>query len=382
MTGPADIILSTERMRTIEAVDPIQRTAIVQSGVVLQALHEAVEAQDLFFPLDLGARGTCTLGGMASTNAGGNRVLRYGMMRDMILGMEVVLADGTVVSSMAPFIKNNTGYDLKHLFIGAEGTLGVITRLVLRLREKPLASQTALVALENFDAVAALLRHMDRSLGGALSSFEVMWRSYYELVTPPPAKGRAPLTGNHAFYVLLETQGNARERDAANFEEALGIAMEEELVADAVIARSDAETRRLWAIRDDVEQLGRNGYPVGFDISLPISQMQDYLSEVDSRLAGLNVATWPYVFGHLGDGNLHVVVAVPREAAGLAKSQVEKAVYEPLQIRGGSISAEHGIGLDKRAWLPVSRSPAELAVMRAIKRALDPQNRINPGKLL
>ena len=191
--APTEVILSMERMRAIEAIDPVQRTAVVQAGVVLQTLQEAVDAHDLSFPLDLGARGSATVGGNAATNAGGNRVIRYGMTRDMILGLEVVLADGTVVSSMNHLIKNNTGYDLKQVFIGSEGTLGVITRLVLRLREKPAAQDVAIVAVPDFDCLPKLLKHMDRSLGGSLSAFEVMWQSFYRLVTSAPAKGKPPV---------------------------------------------------------------------------------------------------------------------------------------------------------------------------------------------
>lgn len=382
LSGPDDIIISTERMRAIESIDPVQRAAIVQAGVTLQTLQEAVEAQGMIYPLDLGARGTATLGGTVATNAGGNRVLRYGMTRDMVLGLEAVLADGTVISSLYPLIKNNTGYDLKHLFIGSEGTLGVITRLVLRLREKPLASHTAIVAVESFDQVAGLLRHMDRALGGALSSFEVMWRSYYELVTSPPAKSRPPLPQGHAFYVLLESQGSAPERDAESFQEALGEAMEQGLLVDAVIAQSETETRAFWAARDDVEQLGRDGAPVGFDVSLGISQMDGYVQEVERRLDALAAKCLLYVFGHLGDGNLHVVVAVPAGLTPDLKHDIETAVYAPLPARGGSVSAEHGIGLDKKPWLPVSRTEQELALMRAIKRAIDPKGLLNPGKVL
>ena len=381
-SGPSDIILSTERMRTIEAIDPMQRTATVQAGVTLQTLQEAVEAHGLIYPLDLGARGTATLGGTVATNAGGNRVLRYGMTRDMVLGLEAVLADGTIVSSLYPLIKNNTGYDIKHLFIGSEGTLGIITRLVLRLREKPLASHTAMVALEKFDDVAGLLRHMDRALGGALSSFEVMWRPYYELVTTPPAKGRPPLAQSYPFYVLLETQGSDGERDRLRFEGALEAAMEQGLVVDAVIAQSDADTLAFWAVRDDVEQLGRHGRALGFDVSLPIAQMDGYVREVEKALAETVPEYRLYIFGHLGDGNLHVVVTVPAEVVRDVKKKVESAVYSPLQARVGSISAEHGIGIDKKPWLPMSRTKQELAVMRAIKDALDPRGRLNPGKVL
>ncbi|MFV0277002.1 MAG: FAD-binding oxidoreductase, partial [Parahaliea sp.] len=198
--GPEQVILSTERMRDIESIDPQQRCATVQAGVTLQALQEEVKEHGLMFPLDLGARGTATVGGNAATNAGGNRVIRYGMMRDMVLGVEAVLADGTVISSLNQLIKNNAGYDLKHLFIGSEGTLGVITRLVLRLRELPTTRNMALVGLENFDNMTALLKHMDRELGGSLTAFEAMWNEFYRLVTTAPARGRPPIPQDYPYY--------------------------------------------------------------------------------------------------------------------------------------------------------------------------------------
>ena len=206
-TAPGDLVLSLERMRRIESIDAVQRVAVVEAGVTLQALQEAADEQGLAFPLDLGARGSATLGGNAATNAGGNRVLRFGMTREMVLGLEAVLADGTVLPAMNALIKNNAGYDLKHLFIGSEGTLGVITRLALRLREKPARQDVAFVAVDSFDAVTGLLKHMDRALGGALSAFEVMWPAFYELVTTPPALGRAPLPHGSAYYVLVEALG-------------------------------------------------------------------------------------------------------------------------------------------------------------------------------
>ena len=272
----AEVILSMERMRTIENIDCRQRTAIVQAGVVLQILQEAVDAHALIFPLDLGARGSATLGGNAATNAGGNRVIRYGMMRDMVLGLEVVLADGTVISSMNSLIKNNTGYDLKQLFLGSEGTLGVITRLVLRLREKPQCSNVAIVAATSFDALAKLLKHMDRSLGGMLSAFEVMWQSFYQLVTTAPAVGKPPLSQDYPFYVLIESQGADRESDTQRFNAALAAAMEQGLLVDAAISQSDSDCHAFWALRDDVAQVVRGGAPVVFDVSLPIAEMEQF----------------------------------------------------------------------------------------------------------
>jgi FAD/FMN-containing dehydrogenase len=370
-------------MRAIEAIDPLQRTATVQAGVTLQALQEAVDARGLSYPLDLGARGSATLGGNAATNAGGNRVIRYGMTRDMVLGLEVVLADGTVVSSMNRLIKNNTGYDLKQLFIGSEGTLGVITRLVLRLREKPTATQAAFAGLESFDQVAAFLRHMDLALGGSLSAFEVMWQSFYRLVTTPPAKGAPPIGQDHPFYVLVESQGSDRVRDGERFNAALESALEQGLVVDAAVAQSEGDAHAFWALRDDVEQLLHGGLPIGFDISLPIAEMERCVQRIgDALVADIGPELRMFVFGHLGDGNLHLVMQVPATAFAEVKPRVEAQVYGRLAASGGSVSAEHGIGLEKKPWLANSRNAAELALMRGLKRALDPRGILNPGKVL
>ncbi len=378
-TTEADVVLSLERMRRIESIDPLQRVATVEAGVTLQQLQEAADEQGLAFPLDLGARGSATLGGNASTNAGGNRVLRFGMMREMVLGLEAVLADGTVIRAMNRLIKNNSGFDLKQLFIGAEGTLGVITRLVLRLRERPARQDVAFAAVPGFDALAALLKHMDRALGGGLSAFEVMWPEFYELVTTPPAKGRAPVAHGSPYYVLIESMGGA-EGDGARFQAAFEKAVEDGLVADAVVAKSQAEVSAIWALRDDVLQAARWGLPFVFDVSLPVADMPAYVAQVQ---AGLR-ASWPgvrcYVFGHMGDGNLHVVIS-PEGLPSDARAAVERIVYAPLQQVGGAISAEHGIGLEKKDWLPISRSPAEIALMRTLKRTMDPKGILNPGRV-
>ena len=380
--GPTELILSLERMRAIEHIDPLQRTATVQAGVVLQALQEAVEPHGLAFPLDLGARGSATLGGNASTNAGGNRVIRYGMTREMVLGVEAVLADGTVVSSLNQLIKNNAGYDLKHLFIGSEGTLGVITRLVLRLREKPLSTNMAIAGLGSFEAVAGFLKHMDRALGGSLSAFEVMWQSFYRLVTTAPARGRPPIGQDHPYYVLLESQGADRELDTVRFNAAMERAFEAGLVADAAVSQSDGDCRDFWSLRDDVEQALHGGLPVLFDVSLPTGAMAgfaDHLREALPRAIGAHKL---WIFGHLGDGNLHVIVQVPPQDYAAARPKIEALVYAPLAACRGSVSAEHGIGLEKKPWLHLSRSAEEIALMRTLKAALDPKGILNPGKIL
>lgn len=371
--------LSLERMNRVEAIDPAGGTMTVEAGCILQNVAEAAEAEDLFFPLDLGARGSATIGGNISTNAGGNRVIRYGMTREMVLGLEAVLADGMVVSSLNRLIKNNAGYDLKHLFIGTEGTLGVITRAVLRLRPKPGSQAVALAAVERFELLPRLLRHVERGLSGQLSAFEVMWDDFYQLVTTPPAKGRAPLAYGHPHYVLVEQLGGDEAADMMQFERVLGEAIEQGMIADAVIAKSDAERHAIWSLRDDVAQCLRNRPIFTFDVSLPILEMEDYLDAVrDALQARWNSKFTLMIFGHLGDCNLHLIIGVGDADA---RHDVEAIVYGSLAGRSGSISAEHGIGLEKRSYLPLSRSADEIALMRRLKRALDPHNILNPGKI-
>ncbi len=372
------LALSLDRMAAIEAVDVPSATMIVQAGCVLQTACEAAEAEGLLLPLDLGARGSATIGGVISTNAGGNRVLRFGMMRDMVLGVEAVLADGTVISALKPLIKNNTGYDLKQMFIGSEGTLGVVTRAVLRLRPQPASQCTALLAVADFANLPKLLRLVEAQLGGTLSAFEVMWPAFYDLVTTPPAAGQPILPHGYNFYVLVEAMGADAADDAARFERVLAGAMDGGLVVDAVLAKSKAETAKMWGLRDDVAQLMRN-YPICiFDVSLKIADMEAYVADVRAALSARWPASTLVVFGHLGDGNLHLVASVGDAGA---KRDIETIVYGPLAKCGGSVSAEHGIGLQKRDWLSVSRSPAEIALMRTIKAALDPGDILNRGKI-
>ena len=324
--GNADgmFALSMERMNKVEEIDTVSGTMTVQAGTILEAACDAVEAKGFFFPLDLGARGSATIGGNISTNAGGNRVLRYGMMREMVLGLEVVLADGTVLSAMNHMLKNNAGYDLKQMFIGTEGTLGVVTRAVVRLRPAPSSQDVAFVGVSEFDAMPKLLRHMEVALGGTLSAFEVMWEDFYNLVTRAPALGKPPLASTHPYYVLVESLGGHQEEDSARFEAALMAAMEEGIEWDSPTAM---------------------------------------------------------IFGHLGDGNLHVIVGVG-DGEQEARRRVEEIVYSPLRDIGGSVSAEHGIGLEKRPYLGWSRTPEEVALMHTLKATLDPKGILNPGKVL
>ena len=380
--SPNEIALSLERMKNVDPVDSVNRTITVQAGVALQTVHEAAENAGLLFPLDLGARGSATIGGTIATNAGGNGVIRYGMMREQLLGIEAVLADGTVISSMKNVIKNNTGYDLKQLFVGSEGTLGIITRAVLRLRPLPRSQNTALVAIDNFDKLGRFLKAMDSALGGTLSAFEVMWNDFYTLIVGDGEKHGLPLDTSYAFYVLVESTGGDEESDMSRFESALEETLDEELIVDAVIAQSKQQRNDLWGIRDDVEVLFESLFPpMAFDISLSIQDMEDYVEEVRAALKSKWESTRMVVFGHLGDGNIHLGLGVGSLEPEVVHA-VENIVYEALGRRGGVISAEHGIGLDKRDYLAHSRSAEEIALMKTIKMAIDPRNILNPGKIL
>lgn len=374
------VILSLERMNRIESIQPNQRTLTAQAGVTLAAAQEAAAEEGLIFPLDLGARGSATLGGNAATNAGGNRVLRYGMMRDLVLGVEAVLADGTVINALNGLMKNNAGYDLKQLFLGSEGTLGVITRLTLRLFEAPQTRCMAFTGASDFETVKGLLRHMDRCLGGTLTAFEVLWSDYYALVTSPPARSQPPVPHGHNYYVLLESQGADAELDQQRFQAALESALHQGLIADAAIATSERDCEGFWGIRDDVDQVFVDGPCQLFDVSLPIDDMENYVAEVKQRLEDTSAKVC-WVFGHVGDGNLHLAVQTAQSDQG-ARAGIERCVYEPLAICRGSVSAEHGIGLEKKDWLHISRSEQEINLMASLKRAMDPRSILNPGKVV
>ena len=382
--GYADgsIALSLERMARIEEIDTVGGTVTVQAGCILQTVCEAVEDKGFSLPIDLGARGSATVGGMISTNAGGNRVIRYGMTRDSVLGLEVVFADGTVLSSLNHLIKNNAGYDLKQLFIGSEGTLGVVTRAVLRVRPKPISQDVAFVGCARFDQLPRLLRHTEAGLGGALSAFEVMWAEFMDLVTTPPALGRAPFPEKYPYTVLIEAQGADQERDSERFARVLETALDAGLMEDAVIAKSQAERDTMWELRDDISQTARNWPIFTFDVSLRIDQMEAYVDEVRAALTDQwgDKATLT-VFGHLGDGNLHLVAGVGSRDKETKKA-VEAVVYGGVRTRHGSVSAEHGIGLEKRDYLAWSRTQEEIDTMRRLKTLFDPKSILNPGKVL
>ena len=372
------VLVSLERMRAIEEIDPIASTMTVQAGVPLQTVQEAADAADLLYPLDIGGRGSCQIGGNISTNAGGNRVLRYGMTRDLVLGLEVVLADGTVITSLNKMLKNNAAYDLKHLFIGGEGTLGIVTRAVLRLFPKPRSINTALCAFRHFDDVYTFLRRARAHLAHTLTAFEVMWPAFYAYAVA--SRGKVPIQPGHAAYVLIETMGTDPERDTNHLSDLVETALADKVVVDGVIAKSIAETRAIWTIRDASGELVRTLQPLAnFDVSIETGRIDAFVTACCERLRNMWPSAEAICFGHLADSNLHMFVKA--DATPFPEHAIEELVYTCVRDWGGSISAEHGIGLIKRPYLSYSRTPQELALMKLVKSALDPQGILNPGKV-
>ncbi len=382
LPNAGEIVLSMERMNAVEEVDTSTGVAIAQAGCPLQKIQERVEQDGYMFPLDLGARGSCTIGGNISTNAGGNRVIRYGMTRDLVLGLEVVTADGTVLRGLRKYIKNNTGIDLKQLFIGSEGILGVVTRAALRIFPAPVERQVALCALPSFAQVAAFLKLARKQLGGQLTAFEVMWNEYYRLTVERVKGVTGPLPTHHPFYVLLEASGDDAERIHADLEKLLETAMGDGAILDATLSTSNASAAATWRIRDSSVELGRSfayAARLGFDVSLAIERMEEYANTIRARIRTIDSGAFAIVFGHAGDGNLHV--GVNHEHTPERREDFERLVYAITGEFGGSISAEHGIGILKRPYLRLSRTEAEIETMRTLKRALDPNNILNPGRI-
>ncbi|RMG77498.1 MAG: FAD-binding oxidoreductase [Bacteroidetes bacterium] len=378
---PADLVVSMEKMDAIEEVDPVTRTMTVQAGAILENIQSAAREEGLLFPLNFGAKGSAQAGGFISTNAGGLRVLRFGMTRNLVLGLEVVLPDGTVLSSLKKIIKDNSGYDLKQLFIGAEGTLGIVTRAVFRLQELPKSRNSAFVGCRDFDQVIRFLKFADQNLAGALSGFELIWGDTYRDWTSPPSPFAPPLPHGYAFYVLMETLGADPDKDRDTLYDLLEKALETDLILDGAPAQTESDLRWFWNIREDVAVLnGLCQNAQHFDISLPVTFFGSYVEGVKEKLAAQLGLSRVYAFGHLADGNIHFIISKP-DAGPELRDRINEIVYRPLQALGGSVSAEHGIGLDKKAWLPICRTPAEIETMKLLKKTFDPKGLLNPGRI-
>ncbi|WP_341523794.1 FAD-binding oxidoreductase [Pseudomonas sp. G.S.17] len=382
------VLLLLDRLNRVRAVDTDNDTLTVEAGCILQNLQDVARDAGRLFPLSLGAEGSCTIGGNLGTNAGGTAVLRYGNTRELTLGLEVVTAEGEIWDGLRGLRKDNTGYDLRDLYIGSEGTLGIITAATLKLFPLPKAQATALLAFDSLAQAVDLLSHARAGFGASLTAFELLTADCLALLREQFPDGPQPfLDAPQPWFALLELSDNHSEAHARQtFEEVLGEAFESGLLADALIAESLAQSEALWLLRENMsdaqQRAGRN---MKHDISVPISRIVDFVAHTDALLQEHFPGVRNFTFGHLGDGNLHYNVAHPLDSSVEAHMQnyvaLSELVHDSAHAHGGSISAEHGIGQRKLAMLPRYKSPVELDLMRRIKRALDPQNLLNPGKV-
>jgi len=379
------VVLSLERMRRVRDLDTVADTITVEAGVVLQTVQEVAAAEGRIFPLSLGSEGSCTVGGNVSTNAGGTTVLRYGMMRDLVLGLEVVLPDGRVWDGLRSLRKDNTGYDLKQLFIGAEGTLGVVTAAVLRLLPDTPRRATALLALPDVDAAVALLPLLREAGGGLLTTWELVNRQALDLVLAHLPGARDPFGSVHPWYGLVELAGSSDDV-ADRLEAALATAVDQDLVVDAVVATGPTQRASLWALREGVSEVQKvEGATVKHDVTLPIASLPGFVDTVGPRLESLLPGVRRVTYGHVGDGNLHYNLTAPvgaDDALLAAAPDLTRAVYDAVAELGGSISAEHGLGALKRDAAASYKSEVEVDLMRTVKQALDPRGLMNPGKVV
>ena len=382
------VVINLSRMNRVRGVDTSNNTMTVEAGCVLESLQGVASEHGRFFPLSLGAQGSCEIGGNLSTNAGGTAVLRYGNTRELVLGLEVVLPDGRVWNGLRGLRKDNTGYDLKHLFVGAEGTLGIITAAVMKLFPKPRSRATAFVAVENPAAAVALLSRLRESCGERITGYELIARVCVDLVLKHLPATRDPLPTRHPWYVLVELSDTAPgEALGLALEEALGAAAEDSMLADAMVAASEAQRDALWQLREDITEAQRlEGASIKHDVSVPVSSVAEFITRATAGLAAKFPDVRVVAFGHVGDGNIHYNCskAERQEAREFfaQSAEVNHIVYEVVNSLRGSISAEHGLGVLKRDEIKLYKSPLELEMMRSIKNALDPHGLMNPGKVL
>jgi FAD/FMN-containing dehydrogenase len=384
-TPQGEVVISLKRMNAVRAVDADNESLTCEAGAVLETVQGAAAEAGKLFPLSLGAQGSAMIGGLISTNAGGVHVLRYGMMRELVLGLEAVLPDGRVISDLSGLRKDNTGYDLKQLFIGAEGTLGVVTAATLKLFARPASTAVAVCAVDDPAAAVALLRHM-KDTTGSVAAFELMPKTGLDLVVAHVPGARHPLAGDPAWSVLIELTSAEADRAPSLMEEALGSAFEKALLTDAVIAQSQAQAKEFWALRESIPEGEKaHGKAAKHDVSVPVSRMAAFMGEAIKLAEDADPDIMVIAFGHVGDGNVHFNVAAKSAGAGedfiTRIKPVTAKIYDLVDAHHGSISAEHGVGILKQAEF-VRRKPVEAEIMGRIKAALDPNHIMNPRVLL
>lgn len=386
--GESEVVLSLSRLNKIRSVDPLGRTMTVEAGTILQTIQERAEEHDLIFPLTLGAQGSCQIGGNIATNAGGTAVLSYGNTRELVLGLEVVLANGDVWEGLRTLRKDNTGYDLKQLFIGSEGTLGIITAATLRLFTKPSAVEVALCGLDSPHQALSLLSVAQKHAGHMVTGFELLPQVGMQFSVKHQENARYPMSEEHPWYVLLELSCGSKDIDLASLTEAIfEEAFEDELLNDAVLAQSTTQADDFWRLRHGMSEVQKcEGGSIKHDVSVPVADVPAFLDEAIAAVEAFVPGCRPVPFGHMGDGNIHFNISQPVGAdkqAFLAQwDAVNEVVHGIVAKYGGSISAEHGIGVLKRNLLPGVKSPVEMTMMRAIKQTLDPKGLLNPGRVL
>lgn len=390
--APGQLMLSLDRMNAVREIRPEGRTVVVEAGAVIARIHDAVADHGLIFPLYFGARGSAMIGGALSTNAGGSNVLRYGNTRDLCLGLEVVLADGRVMDLMSDLHKDNSGLNLRHLMIGAEGQLGIITAAVLKLKPMPRAYATALLAVPDLRDALALLNRMQEVTGGAVEAFEYMPRNFVDGYLAEIPGARAPLAQIYDHTILIEI-GATAPRDAepdahgaipvvTTLEQTLAAMLDDGSVIDAIVARTEAQRRAMWAMREAAAEIHRNWHPqVESDVCLPLDRVADFIDRALPRIHVYDPAAREMTVAHLGDGNIHHVVVPGRDDHALL-DRIRETVEDVVAELGGSFSAEHGIGIEKLGTMRRRKDPVALDVMRAIKAALDPKGILNPGKVI
>jgi FAD/FMN-containing dehydrogenase len=382
ISNKTQVVISLEKMNRIIEVDESAKTITCESGVIIEDIINAVKDKNLLLPLNFGARGSAQIGGAVSTNAGGLRVFKYGMTRNLVMGIEAVLPDGTIISSLKKLMKDNSGYDLKQLFIGSEGTLGIVTKVVLRLYRLPKTRYTSLAVSNNYQDVLNLLKIMEDKISSNLTGFELLWNNTYKQMVSDKTQYNKYLPDNYKYYVFIEYMGGDFENDYNLFESIILECVDKGVIDDAVIGKDDKEQVNIWGIREDVAVLAdERKFDQQFDISIPIPLIGEIIDKISRELKDCEGVKTIFPFGHVADGNIHFIIGKDSDDNEL-KSKINDIIYNNTQQVNGSISAEHGIGLDKKKYLIKSRSEDEIELMRLLKKSIDPKNILNPGRVI
>ena len=381
-TQADQLVVSLEKMNRVDAVDLHNRTVTAEAGAILENVLKTAEKQDLFLPLSFGARGSAQVGGVISTNAGGLRVFRYGMTRNWVLGLEVVLPNGTIIENLKTLRKDNSGIDLKQLFIGAEGILGIVTKAVFRLIEKPQTRHSAILTTNDYSKLLRTLRYFDQTLGSRLTGFELIWKNTFLTMTAEETHYKSPLQTIENYVVFVEVLGKDSSIDAQDLQDACAYGFDQNWIADASFFATAAAQDECWKIREDVAALEAHApHNQHFDISIPIDLIGTIVNQIIQQLQPLKGVLGIYPFGHVADGNMHLIVGKQNDSLKLTH-QINEIVYQPLAPVKGSISAEHGIGLNKKPYLHLSRTQDEIQIMKGLKQLFDPKNILNPGRIV